>query len=878
MEPVGATASILTFVTVAFSATKSIYGALSAIKDGPEILSSISDEVSQLQSILQRILQVVSSTAGPADRSKLEQMVKKCRDDLLGFEAKLRQLDVAGADGRRGQLWRKFKICFEEKDLDRIRLVIGRHVQLLTLYLGTMQDQQASLIAAQSTEILAHVQKLQQSSPAATQSNEILTRIQELQHTSPTATQLNEVLVSLQQLQQDIAVLKVSSTSAQTQIGSSGISQRVVELDDENSPISQQTTLDDTISRLMQLLEKKPCTIEFDDAQEIFDDLERLLQSIRDDAQSTKAEEEDQDEDTDVSKEMKLFTSLIFSAQSLRVNQAEPMNSFEVTEPRVGILQHRKRREMDTGDNVLTVTTTNQRRKLLPASKNAADSNVCGCGFLGNLTVKSKAKKKMITVSVRRGLVLFDRFTSMLPRVIVCQILPNDSHVFQVASEGSIQDLMRLIVENKASLHDHDENGWSLLHHAVGNLPMMRFLIDEGLDVNEVAQDNHEYHTSETNPLVIAHDLRYDDINFSEVLLCAGADPTVDLKGRTMLVKTLTSMAHIETRNILYRTFRISPFVLPGPRPDDYDLMFNFCRTWPESSAEDFNPGQERQTLDLLISRGYNLPTFEWKQTGLHGFFSSQRKSFSRVTERRDLLTYLISRGADPCTADNWGETPSYLAYGSMCGPCSMSQSSLMGDLWDTVLDICGYDISIFRRNCPRKASYKNGYSREMFEELWLGREERCPYWSDEPWPEFSNEEAVSTFESPLVRGLCTNCRFCFSDYYGGPCYNCGICLLVFQYSCAEKSDPDHEHNSSCPRSRVGYFERSENDGQCIFKPKRSSNCDSDNDELDDDNILSSSDEFEDEQSLSDLPVTNHWSYGSEEIISEDESDGGVSL
>ncbi|KAF5969095.1 hypothetical protein FCOIX_11063 [Fusarium coicis] len=763
MEPVGATASILTFVTVAFSATKSIYGALSAIKDAPKILSSINDEVSQLQSILYRILQVISSTARPADRSKLEKMAKKCRDDLVGFEAKLRKLDVSGADGRRGQLWLKFKICSEEKDLDRIRHVIGRHVQLLTLYLGTIQNQQTSLVATQSTEILAHIHQLQQISPTAKQSTEILAGIQQLQHTSstaaqstemlahiqhlrqtsPTATQLNEVLVSLQQLQQDMAVLQISSTSAQTKIGSSGISPRVEELDDENSPISQQTAFDDTIARLMRLLEKKPCTIEFDDAQEIFDDLERLLQSLRDDAQSAKPGEGNRDNDTDVSKEMRLFTSLVFSAQSLRVNQTEPMNSFEASEPRVGILQQRKRKEMDTGDNVLTVTTTKQRRKLLPASQNAADSDVCGWGFLGNLTVKSKTKKKMITVSVRRGQFLFDRFTSMLPRVIVCQILPNDSHVFRVASEGSIQDLMRLIVENKASLHDHDENGWSLLHHAVGNLPMMRFLIDEGLDVNEVAQDNHEYHTSETNPLVIAHDLRYDNINFSEVLLCAGADPTVDLEGRTILVKTLTSITHIETRNILYRTFCISPFVLPGPRPDDYDLMINFCHAWPESSAEDFNPRQERQTLDLLISHGYNLPTFEWKQTGLHGFFSSQRKSFSRVTERRDLLTYLISRGADPCAADNWGETPSYLAYGSMCGPCSMSQSSLMGDLWDTVLDICGYDISTFRRNYPRKASYQNGYSREMFEELWRGREERCPYWSDEPWPEFSNEEAI---------------------------------------------------------------------------------------------------------------------------------------
>lgn len=119
---------------------------------------------------------------------------------------------------------------------------------------------------------------------------------------------------------------------------------------------------------------------------------------------------------------------------------------------------------MDTDDNLLTVTTTKRQRRILPVSQNASDSELCGWGFLGTLTVKSKTKKKMITLSVNRSQLLFDRFTSMLPRVIVSQILPNDSHVFQVASYGSVQDLMRLIVENKASLHDHDENGWSLLH------------------------------------------------------------------------------------------------------------------------------------------------------------------------------------------------------------------------------------------------------------------------------------------------------------------------------------------------------------------------------------------------------------------------------
>lgn len=317
MEPVGAAASILTFVTVAFSATKSIRGALSAIKDGPEILSSLNNEISQLQDILQRLLQVVSSTARPTDRSNLEQMVKKCRDDLVGYELKLRHYDVSKADGRRGQLWRKLKICFEEKDLDQMYRRIGRHVQLLTLYLGTIQDQQVSLIATQSTEILAPIHQLQQSSPTATQSPDMLAHIHSLQQTSATEAQLNEVLVSLQKLQQDMAVLRVSSTSTKTE----PVSSRVVELDDKNLPISQQTALDDTIARLMRLVEKKPSTMEFGDAQEIFADLERLLQSVGDDAHSSKAREGDQNKDTDVSSEMKLFTSLIFSAQTLRVNQ-----------------------------------------------------------------------------------------------------------------------------------------------------------------------------------------------------------------------------------------------------------------------------------------------------------------------------------------------------------------------------------------------------------------------------------------------------------------------------------------------------------------------------------------------------------------------------
>lgn len=309
------------------------------------------------------------------------------------------------------------------------------------------------------------------------------------------------------------------------------------------------------------------------------------------------------------------------------------------------------------------------------------------------------------------------------------------------------------------------------------------------------------------------------------------------------------------------------------------EYIYRFCQAWANSSAEDFNPEQERRTLDLLISHGYSLQTYYGRQTGLHGFFSGQRNSFSRVLERRNLLTYLISRGTDPCAADSCGRTPSYLAYGARCKPCYMSRSSLMGDLWDTVLDICGYDISRFRHNYPRKASYKNGYSREIFEELWRGREERCPYWDDEPWPDSSNEEAEFAFESTIGQGLCISCLYCSITGFGkGPCVNCGICLLVFQYSCNEKFDPDHQHDLCCPRSRVGYFEVCAKCGHFYFRPKSCSDLDSDDGESNDDDTSSSSDEFEEEQLPSDPAETRYWGCNCEEIMSEDDSDGGVSL
>ncbi|KAG5778047.1 hypothetical protein H9Q73_008272 [Fusarium xylarioides] len=219
MEAVGAGASVLTFITVAFSVTQSIHSALSAIKDGPEVIRSLTDDIAQLESVLQRLKKLSFVSVDDIDKSQLEQLAKKCQIDLAGLDSRLKSLDVSTSDGRRGRLWGKLKLCFSEKELDHIRNGIQGHLQHLTLQLHIIQGQQVSLTAEHSAQILG----------------------------------------DLQELKQQIAALQIVSAATRvTEEESPSTSARMTEVDGEEMDCPPDTSLDESINRLMRLLEKAP--------------------------------------------------------------------------------------------------------------------------------------------------------------------------------------------------------------------------------------------------------------------------------------------------------------------------------------------------------------------------------------------------------------------------------------------------------------------------------------------------------------------------------------------------------------------------------------------------------------------------------------------
>ncbi|KAI0530051.1 hypothetical protein GGR58DRAFT_268382 [Xylaria digitata] len=114
---------------------------------------------------------------------------------------------------------------------------------------------------------------------------------------------------------------------------------------------------------------------------------------------------------------------------------------------------------------------------------------------------------------------------SSIPRLFINNIIPSHAKVFQVAAEGSIQDLENLFASGQANIRDHGENGWSLLHHSLRNPPMCRFLIRSGLDVDEICCDVRR--NSCLTPLHISY-YHFGNIETTRSLLMGGADPVIE--------------------------------------------------------------------------------------------------------------------------------------------------------------------------------------------------------------------------------------------------------------------------------------------------------------------------------------------------------------
>jgi hypothetical protein len=130
------------------------------------------------------------------------------------------------------------------------------------------------------------------------------------------------------------------------------------------------------------------------------------------------------------------------------------------------VSQERKRKNIQLPTGALSITTNKRRRKNRVTDTNAEDETDNELEqFIANVTFvpsKNSQRREMLSVSIEQS-ELLNGLLLKLPSIIARRTIPRSSLIFELAMGGRIDDFRELLMEGKASVWDHDEEGRSLL-------------------------------------------------------------------------------------------------------------------------------------------------------------------------------------------------------------------------------------------------------------------------------------------------------------------------------------------------------------------------------------------------------------------------------
>ncbi|KAI1327281.1 hypothetical protein F5Y16DRAFT_372082 [Xylariaceae sp. FL0255] len=509
------------------------------------------------------------------------------------------------------------------------------------------------------------------------------------------------------------------------------------------------SSLERSLNGVLDFISGKECSLRHENSTNLKNNVNKLLQlSQRMAEHSGRPSPTFGDSGShDLGEGLSLTRSLISTAPNVASNIYKPADlSQEILPSRVA--WKRRWKTVRFGDITLTMT---EKTSGTFSGENDQDSEALDYDWHVGTKVafRSKNSTHILQIEVQQYQVPFGAF-SMAPRFVVNNIIPNDSQVFKIAKEGSAAQLLHLFATRQASLRDCNKQGASLLYYGASNPSVCKLLVENGLDVDEIF-DNES--GGKTTPLHIA----LDNLNASEILLTAGADPTIDLFGQASFIAC--SIDHSEEQKEIFDLaphFEISSYRNYWDQSVLHLICMDYCMDYHrglEDVRED-TVGPEI-LIQLALDRGFQANEINDIGTPLHGFF---RSLLPKPLGRKwlEALAQLVQSGLDVYATDKWGTSVSDIAYAeTTCHDYSEDLGSYRGDLFDALLIACSYNIADFRRGRHRVARYTRYYRREDFEKLWEGREHLCPYWNDEPCFPLTQQECFGISERREDKVLC---------------------------------------------------------------------------------------------------------------------------
>ncbi|KAF7562673.1 hypothetical protein G7046_g1499 [Stylonectria norvegica] len=287
MDPLSAGASVLAFLTLGLKTATTIHQILSSFKNAPQAVLELNHDVTSLSAILERLLKcthAANSTDAPF-KSHLDQ----CTKDLSDIEIKLRSFS-APSHSRSSRVLNNVRTVWKEKDLEQARSRIRDHCTQLNLHLGLIQVEVNADISSALTN-----------------------------HASSTAAVLQQLLDGYAKLQDrlDTNAAATLSDIGAPNVTTDGCSSGIV----EPEVMDVCSDLEESIVRLCNLVEMEEPGLDSEDAQQIIDDVERLVQDARDRVCSAHIGPPRDDENRCERRDWKFIEGIINTAPVLAINK-----------------------------------------------------------------------------------------------------------------------------------------------------------------------------------------------------------------------------------------------------------------------------------------------------------------------------------------------------------------------------------------------------------------------------------------------------------------------------------------------------------------------------------------------------------------------------
>ncbi|KAF2786022.1 ankyrin [Melanomma pulvis-pyrius CBS 109.77] len=731
MEVVGVAASAVTLFGVAVKGTEALYNTISGFRNVSLRTESLGSAVRNLRALL---TQLENNDAIAEDTLALKEFRDLLKDydvDIRRHENDLRRIQSNPLDSKTKRLSKKLKGAISgDKDLLRILAeltqcctVLGTRLNLLlcntTLTLrnnvldlrmassarAVHDVSQSKLLLEQSVNVSAIHGNMENVTTSMDEIHEaVITMTQRMERMPQVSDkQNNDIRNLLLALQDQISGLSNSSTGSRN--ASQSASTHSSE-DDERA--GKESELKRSIESLQSLASQKEGNVHGEQAESIITDLEYILKIVSASA-----------DNRHITPPKRNFEA--FSATEDIDPRSKPVANGKVS-------QKRKTKIVTAREYDVIVELSQRTFSDSNGDQNQDTDRSSMIETITRVKVLENSEYPTMLVAYLRHVQAHNGFSTLNPVISIGKILPDDSSLFAIVSHGDVDGLKRLLLQRQCTLRDRDSFGTPLLHYAMTQPSMCKFLIEHGADVDEIASVSHE-REFQYPPLLskIHNDVDEEDDHLQAIIECrrlllqAGADPTIrDSGDKTTLMECASSGTVDSLRAVLDLGV---PFI-------NLEDKNEHGQTALLLAAMNFAYGSDVMFIKLLLERGANIHARDHLgRTCLHHAAGTFRRP-DRLELDVAVLVLLIEHHADIFATDYRGR--SIFAHAYECDHERLPMGGYRGDLWDAVLVRCGYSMYI-RSVRTRVCHFTERYTQEHFARLWKGREHECPYFSDPP-------------------------------------------------------------------------------------------------------------------------------------------------